>query len=73
MGVIYFGGVCINMNLKTFRIIRTCPECHGDGDEGSEGFSCGFCGGLGYIDIIEDHENLTQAEEENPFDTVLEI
>jgi DnaJ-class molecular chaperone len=63
----------IEDKLHTFRIIRTCPECHGDGDEGSEGYPCGFCAGLGYIDLRQEHENLKQAEEENPFDTVLEI
>ena len=37
------------MKLKTFEIIKACPECHGDGDEGSEGYPCGFCSGLGYL------------------------
>ena len=41
------------MKLKTFEIIKACPECHGDGDEGSEGYPCGFCDGLGYFSKIK--------------------
>ena len=58
------------MKLKTFESIKACPECHGDGDEGSEGYPCGFCDGLGYFSKIKKYKNTENAIKANPFDEV---
>jgi|TARA_R110001606_G_C14944836_1_gene599741 DnaJ-class molecular chaperone len=59
------------MKLHTFKIVRPCPECHGEGDEGSEEVPCGFCGGIGYLSTIKRYKTLANAKKENPFPSVI--
>ena len=58
--------------LTTFQILKICPECHGSGDDGSQGNPCGFCGGDGYFRKIKGYKNIENAEKANPFDRVYE-